>query len=80
MKANELQEGKTYLANHSSGRIMVKLHHIRKDAPGVYSGAGERTRTRYLCTSLKTGREVIFRSPVKFLREVTEDKGVATKA
>ncbi len=70
MTKTELHEGRKYLAHHSSGNIVVTLLHIVK-TEGIKTNIywGRKGTTRYVCKNEKTGREVIFKSSVKFIRE-----------
>jgi hypothetical protein len=70
-----LREGKTYLARHASGMLRVRLERIYRQEPFRFAHAPAwvrrgRTTTRYICTNLKTGREVRFKSATKFVQEV----------
>ncbi len=69
MTKTELHEGRKYLAHHSSGNIVVTLLQIIRHESSVFVRYGSRKRTRYICKNEKTGREVIFKSSVKFIRE-----------
>jgi hypothetical protein len=72
MKSNEVKVGETYVAKVSGNLTHVRLDSI-EEIPGrkanalAYSGRRSiRARTRYLCTNLRTGRQVSFRSAQKF--------------
>ena len=72
MKKEELVEGVIYLVKHSSGLLPARLDMIRK-----IEGYRQRMRRHslarasmeYRCTNLKTGRVIVFRSPVKFVEK-----------
>ncbi len=56
MKKNEIVAGKTYRAKVSNVLCDVRVDSIDSST----------TKTRYRCTNLRTGREVCFRSAMKF--------------
>jgi len=69
MKKEELVEGVIYLVKHSSGLLPARLDMIRK-IEGYRIGTRQyRASMEYRCTNLKTGRVIVFRSPVKFVEK-----------
>lgn len=62
MKANELTEGKRYVAKVSNKLTIVRLDKI-------VDGSQFNARKRYHVTNLRTNRQTVFRSPTKFRRE-----------
>lgn len=68
MEASELQIGKMYIVNHSSGRTRFRLVEIRK----VLGTPNRKATTRYIGIRVSTGREVTFKSAQKFIREANE--------
>lgn len=66
MRSKDLQIGKSYHANHSSGRVIVVLKQIK---PHTFYGS-TKTTNRYVCLNTSTGREIIFKSATKFTSEV----------
>lgn len=70
MSKDLLEVGKTYLINHTSGRIQGRILSI--DHPQSYASYGKssRTLTRYTVLNLNTNREITIKSSVKFLQAV----------
>lgn len=68
MKQKDVQVGKTYAMNHTSGRgihVRIKSVVVR----GGYSPSSV-ARTHWLATNLLTGREIEVKSAKKLLWEV----------
>jgi len=68
----ELTEGHIYIVRHAGQLTEVRLNSIKVYYPNFNFNSLRpgRSYTRYHCTKLSTGREVIFKSKVKFLRDV----------
>jgi len=68
----ELIEGHIYIVRHAGQLVEVRLNSIKVYYPNFNFNSLRpgRSYTRYHCTKLSTGREVIFKSKVKFLRDV----------
>ena len=66
MKATDVEVGKVYMIRHHGS---IGLVAVRVDAIDKYNGMASAVRTRYRCTKLATGREILVRSAAKFRRE-----------
>lgn len=78
MSKDELKVDHFYKVRHSSGIIKVKLVEIQVTKPfqGVQSFTGMRRSksiTRYFCTNMGTGKNVLLKSAQVFLSEVIPD-------
>ena len=73
MKREELHEGQLYWARHTSGTVKVRLIAIRELAgyksPNTW--VKPKSVTRYHCIKIGTGRDIVFKSALKFIREVS---------
>jgi len=68
MKKKEIKEGGRYIATVSGKRTIVKVESIVKREKTKYRKGG----TTYLCINEGTGREVVFKSAMKFQREALD--------
>lgn len=68
MKKDEVQVGRYYLCNHSSGKVPVKILAEKEPVNRKYHKA----RTHWRAINLKTGREIEIKSAAKLIREITE--------
>ncbi len=70
MKSTEIKVGGIYVMKHTSGLIRTKVNRIERIEPMRGFGLNDRrTITRYYCTNLTTGHDIVVRSAVKFKRE-----------
>jgi hypothetical protein len=66
MTKKDVQVGHTYVMNHTSGMVHVRINQV------ITRGGWGKTKemTHWLATNLKTGREIEIKSAVKLIREV----------
>lgn len=68
MNKEDIKVDGEYLLKHSSGLVRVKVVAIHK-IPGYTTDMGtmiRRSAIRYVCHNLKTGRQILVKSAVKF--------------
>jgi hypothetical protein len=66
MKDTILTIGETYLVRTTQGYCEARLNDIR----GTYSALAMKVTTRYYCTILGTGRQIVLKSSEKFIRKI----------
>lgn len=71
MKTKELVPGRCYRAKVGSKTTDVYLTDIDTIEKNTYN---KRQRTRYNCINLATGRTVVMKSAIKFIRPLTPDE------
>lgn len=66
MFKRDVKVGATYLCNHTSGRVPIRI--LRTVARGGWGDTRE--VTHWIAINLKTGREIELKSAAKLLREI----------
>lgn len=61
--------GKIYLLNHSSGHIRAKF--LRESKREGFKSFSQRAYTHYVFENLASGREIVIKSRVKILAELS---------
>ena len=74
MNKKSLSVGNVYVVKHGRDECKARLNNVRI-VPGFgRQGNAVRSRTEYHCTKLSTGRDIVLRSPGRFLRIYSEMK------
>jgi hypothetical protein len=69
MTKKDVKVGATYLMNHTSGKVPVRI--LRVKPTTLYGGrSGNRDMTHWVALNTKTGREIEIKSAAKLLREI----------
>ena len=66
----DVRVGATYLMNHTSGKIKVRILSVKTRKSWGRMNGPERNMTHWIALNLKTGREIEIKSAAKLISEV----------